>query len=137
MSEQAKKQTRGSAGRSAKAPVRKDAEGGQNQTGTPVPAPLAPAPDVNGQVSQPAGTTQVIAADPVPAAGLSQETNGVADNASGDGANLQSGEATLVTQIQQDHERAFSTVADVTVLEVRAIPEGGFHRAGRFWPHHG
>jgi hypothetical protein len=24
---------------------------------------------------------------------------------------------------------------DVAVLEVRAIPEGGFHRAGRFWPH--
>ncbi|SHG64889.1 hypothetical protein SAMN05428958_102528 [Pantoea sesami] len=31
---------------------------------------------------------------------------------------------------QPDGERS-----DVTVLAVRAVPEAGFHRAGRFWPH--
>ncbi|ELM3734805.1 hypothetical protein ACW6AV_002349 [Edwardsiella piscicida] len=44
--------------------------------------------------------------------------------------------ASLDVQNGQGHEPAVPTPPDdVIVLEVHAVPERGFYRCGRFWPH--
>ena len=116
------------AGNAASASVQKDVKSQKGTTEQTKPASLAPASSADGQTLQlqePAG-------------------NGVSE--------LQPDAAIAGVTLSPTpdhsclHDSGVNTVMDalcssvhlsdgVAVLEVRAIPEAGFHRAGRFWPH--
>lgn len=93
---------------------KKAVEATQDPTDQTQPAPVAPVVTDDSQASQPAATAPDVATVTEPESG-----NGGL-NVIPEGANF-------------NHVPA----GDVVVLEVRAVPKEGFHRAGRFWPHHG
>lgn len=109
---------------------------------TPVPekpAPVAPVITDDSQTSQSAVAASDVASDPEPVPG----DNGITVIPATVSVITIPGEKTgddLRNHIWQetlahDHSEAFRIAENVVVLEVRAIPENGFHRAGRFWPH--
>lgn len=124
--------------RTRKTSAQKDVEIRQDQTDAPGASPLAPVADADGQTAQPETTTQPVATDPQPDTGLTAtgvDATSFSVASSGDEAHLQAVQEEMATLLLQGHERAFRTAADAVVLEVRAIPENGFRRAGRFWSH--
>lgn len=120
--------------------AQKDVKNQKTQTVQAKPASLASAPSVDGQALQLPETAGADASAPQPDGSnggltiMPTTTNLI----TAEGSNLQvdgdvvitaSGEASALT-VGNIH-----IADDVAVLEVRAIPENGFHRAGRFWPH--
>ncbi|KPR55616.1 hypothetical protein [Citrobacter freundii] len=109
---------------------------------TPVPtkpASVAPVITDDSQASQPAVAASDVASDPEPVPGDGGVTV-IPDTVSlvtmpsentGDDLRKHLWQETLT----HDHSEAVRIAENVVVLEVRAIPENGFHRAGRFWPH--
>lgn len=109
---------------------------------TPVPAKPAPVAAVitdDSQASQPAVAASDVASDPEPV----PDDNGITvipatvslvtipGENTGDDLRKHLWQETLA----HDHSEAVRIAENVVVLEVRAIPENGFRRAGRFWPH--
>lgn len=103
------------------------------------PAPVAPVITDDSQASQPtvAASDVVSGPEPVPGDGgvtAIQDTSSLVtmpDENTGDEPGKHLWQETLT----HDHSEAVRIAENVVVLEVRAIPENGFHRAGRFWPH--
>lgn len=139
MSGKTKKQDSGTDA-AASASAQKDVKNQKTQTVQTKPTSLAPAPSVDGQALQLPETAGADTSDPQPDGGNSglipmpATTNLI----TAEGPNLQTGGDTVITASGEASALAVGTIHianNVAVLEVRAIPEGGFHRAGRFWPH--
>lgn len=139
MSGKTKKQDSGT-DTAASASAQKDVKNQKTQTVQEKPASLAPAPSVDGQALQLPETAGADTSDlqpdggnggliPMPATTSLIIAEGSNLQADGDAVISVSGEASALTV------GTIHIADDVAVLEVRAIPEGGFHRAGRFWPH--
>jgi len=134
-----KKQDSG-ADNAASASAQKDVKGQKSETVQEKPAPLAPAPSSDGQALQLPETASTDTSDPQPAAGngglIPMPTTTSLITA--EGSNLQADGDAVITVSGETSALTIGNIhiaADVAVLEVRAIPENGFHRAGRFWPH--
>lgn len=137
MSGKTKKQDSGT-DTTASTSSQKDVKKPEDQTVPSEPASLASAPSVDGQTLQLPETASADTSDPQPVAGHDGLNPVPATTIDAEGENLlANGDA--VTTVSDD--KSALTVGnihiadDVAVLEVRAIPEGGFRRAGRFWPH--
>ena len=138
MSGKTKKQDSG-ADAAASASAQKDVKNQKTQTVQAKPTSLAPAPSVDGQVLQLPETAGADTSDPQPdgSGGLTRmpETTSLI---TAEGSNLQAGGDAVISVSGEASALTVGNIHiadDVAVLEVRAIPEGGFHRAGRFWPH--
>lgn len=139
MSGKTKKQDSGTDA-AASASEQKDVKNQKAETVQAKPASLAPAPSVDGQALQLPETAGDDASAPQP-----DGSNGgltlmpVTTNLiTAEGSNLQVDGDVVITASGEASALKVGTVHiadDVAVLEVRAIPESGFHRAGRFWPH--
>lgn len=116
----------------------KDVKKPEDQTVPSKQASLASAPSVDSQTLQLPETASANTSDPQPVAAHDGLNPMPATTIDAEGANLLA-DGDAVTTVSAD--KSALTVGnihiadDVTVLEVRAIPEGGFRRAGRFWPH--
>lgn len=135
MSGKTKKQDSGT-DTSASTSSQKDVKKPEDQTVPSKPASLASAPSVDGQTLQLPETASADTSDPQPVAGHDGLNPVPATTIDAEGVNLLA-DGDAVTTASDD--KSALTVGNihiaVAVLEVRAIPEGGFRRAGRFWPH--
>lgn len=120
--------------------AQKDVKNKKTQTVQAKPASLEPAPSVDGQALQLPETAGADTSDPQPDGSngglilMPATTNLITV----EGSNLQVDGDSVVTVSGEASALTAGTIHvadDVAVLEVRAIPESGFHRAGRFWPH--
>ncbi|MBJ9019424.1 hypothetical protein I5445_16075 [Citrobacter farmeri] len=136
------KANKSAAGKTGTATEKKDDKATQDTTVQAQPAPVAPVITDDSQASQPAVTATDVPSDPEPAPGdggitIIPETSNLITvqvdkgNLTGDELRNHLWGETL----EREHSSAVRISENVVVLEVRAIPENGFHRAGRFWPH--
>ncbi|HCD2000468.1 TPA: hypothetical protein NBJ18_002472 [Citrobacter farmeri] len=136
------KANKSAAGKTGTATEKKDDKATKDTTVQAQPAPVAPVITDDGQTSQPAVTATGVTSDPEPASGdggiaVTPEPSALITvqvdkgNLTGDELRNHLWRETL----ERDHTEAVRIAENVVVLEVRAIPENGFHRAGRFWPH--
>lgn len=114
--------------------AQKDIKGTPDTTVKTDPASLAPVTSADGQTSQ--STVTATDGEAGPESDATATIAGVTPSPETDHSHLQdAGGNTVMAALCQSVSDGVHISGDVTVLEVRAIPEGGFHRAGRFWPH--
>ncbi|WP_410705910.1 hypothetical protein [Citrobacter freundii] len=111
---------------------------------TPVPAkpaPVAPVITDDSQASQPTVAASDVVSDPEPVPGDGDSgVTAIQDTSSlvtmpGENTGDEIRKHLWQETLTHDHSEAVRIAENVVVLEVRAISENGFHRAGRFWPH--
>ena len=139
MSGKTKKQDSGT-DTAASTSSQKDVKNPKDQTVQAKPAPLASTSSVDGQTLQLPETAGADTSDSQPVEGNNGLTSlsATTSHIIAEGSNIQADGGAVTTASDETLALTAGNIhiaADVAVLEVRAIPEGGFRRAGRFWPH--